>query len=95
MATAGNDAAEFEKKMAGPLGVDMITLNPGSGPEGESSVVVGKYLNPKTLLKYEQALDSAAGFFVTLQYTLTETITLETIAGTWQSGGEISWSKDY
>ncbi|HET9234101.1 MAG TPA: translocation/assembly module TamB domain-containing protein, partial [Candidatus Eisenbacteria bacterium] len=88
-------AAEFEKKMAGPLGVDMITLNPGAGPEGESSVIVGKYLNPKTLLKYEQALDSAAGFFVTLQYTLTETITLETIAGTWQSGGEISWSKDY
>ena len=88
-------AAELEKKMAGPLGVDMITLNPGGGPEGESSVIVGKYLSPKALLKYEQALDSAAGFFVTLQYTLTETITLETIAGTWQSGGEISWSKDY
>jgi len=88
-------AAELQKKMAGPLGVDMITLNPGGGPEGENSVVVGKYLSPKALLKYEQALDSAAGFFVTLEYTLTQTITLQTIAGTWQSGAEISWSKDY
>jgi TamB, inner membrane protein subunit of TAM complex len=88
-------AAELQKKAAGPLGVDMITLNPGGGPEGENSVVVGKYLSPRALLKYEQALDSAAGFFVTLQYTLTKTITIETIAGTWQSGAEISWSKDY
>jgi autotransporter translocation and assembly factor TamB len=88
-------AAELQKKMAGPLGVDMITLNPGGGPEGENSVVVGKYLSPRALLKYEQALDSAAGFFVTLEYTLTQTITLQTIAGTWQSGAEISWSKDY
>jgi len=88
-------AAELQKRMAGPLGVDMITVNPGGGPEGENSVVVGKYLNSRTLLKYEQALDSAAGFFVTLEYTLTQTITLQTIAGTWQSGAEISWSKDY
>jgi translocation and assembly module TamB len=88
-------AAELQKRMAGPLGVDMITLNPGGGPEGENSVVVGKYLSPRALLKYEQALDSAAGFFVTLEYTLTQTITLQTIAGTWQSGAEISWSKDY
>ena len=88
-------AAELQKKMAGPLGVDMISLNPGGGPEGENSLVVGKYLSPRALLKYEQALDSAAGFFVTLEYTLTQTITLQTIAGTWQSGAEISWSKDY
>jgi translocation and assembly module TamB len=87
-------AAEVEGMLAGPLGVDMLTLNP-SGPEGSTTVMVGKYLSRRALLKYEQALDSEAGFFVTLEYTLMRNLTLETMAGTQQSGAEINWSKDY
>jgi autotransporter translocation and assembly factor TamB len=89
-------SAELAAELAGPLGVDMLQINPaGSGQEGASSVTVGKYLSPRTLLKYEQALDSGAGFFVTLQYLLTRTITLETLVGTRQSGAQVNWIKDY
>jgi translocation and assembly module TamB len=88
-------ASELEKNLAGPLGVDVLSLNPSGGSTGESSVVVGKYLSPRALLKYEQALDSAAGFFVSLEYTLTRGLALVTLAGTQQSGAEISWSRDY
>jgi len=88
-------AGKLEKSVAGPLGVDVISLNPAGSTSGEGSVVVGKYLSPRALLKYEQSLDSATGFFVSLEYTLMRSLTLVTLAGTWQSGAEISWSRDY
>ena len=87
-------AAELQSSLSG-VGVDLFSLNPASSPEGQSSVVVGKYLNERTLLKYEQALDNTTGFFVTLEYTLTRDFKFQTLAGTWQSGAEINWSKDY
>jgi TamB, inner membrane protein subunit of TAM complex len=87
-------AAELQG-LSGTLGVDMLRLQPGATPSGESSVVVGKYLSERALLKYEQALDSTTGFYVALEYTLTRNLTVETQAGTWQSGAELNWSKDY
>jgi translocation and assembly module TamB len=88
-------AQTLESSLSGPLKVDLLSYNPATGEEGEGSVVVGKYLSPKALLKYEQALDATTGFLVTLEYTLTRSFTLETLVGTQQSGAELRWSRDY
>jgi len=77
------------------LGVDMLTINPSGGSEGQSTVVVGKYLSPRTLIKYEQTLQGVSEFFVTLEYRLTNYFTVQTIVGPTQSGAGVSWTRDY
>ena len=52
-------------------------------------------LSPKTILKYEQALQSGGGFFVILESRISQTLSVETLVGTRQSGAELSWTKDY
>jgi autotransporter translocation and assembly factor TamB len=100
---AMHGAAEVSGALADPLGLDVLMYNP-SGREGKSTIVMGKYLNPRALLKYEQALESGAGFFVTLEYSLDglnvggltlRNLRIETLVGTRQSGAEVSWSRDY
>jgi len=72
--------------------VDMISVRATSG---ERALVIGKYLNPKTLITYEQALDTAGDSFVKIQYLLTRRIKLDYRYGQDQSGLDLNWSLDY
>jgi len=85
-------AAELNEQLAGQFGVDMISVRATSG---ERALVIGKYLNPKTLITYEQALDTAGDSFVKIQYLLTRRIKLDYRYGQDQSGLDLNWSLDY
>jgi translocation and assembly module TamB len=87
--------AGLTQSLSRELGVDMLTINPSGGSSGQSTVVVGKYLDPRTLIKYEQTLQGVSEFFVTLQYRLTNYLTVETLVGATQSGAGVSWTRDY
>lgn len=86
--------AKLEERLSRSLGVDMLSIRRAEGTDSQSSLVVGKYLTPRALLKYEQALESATSFFINLEYALSRHFKLETLIGTQgKSGIEIGWSK--
>lgn len=98
---ATNIAAAFgtgklEAKLAQQLGVDMIRIGGESSEGGGSSLVIGKYISPKVLLKYEQVLEDRTRFFVNLEYFLTRHFKVETLIGHQsQSAVEFNWTSDY
>ncbi|MCA9728618.1 MAG: translocation/assembly module TamB [Candidatus Eisenbacteria bacterium] len=83
--------SELEKR----LGFDLVSIRQSSGPDQGSALVLGKYLSPRILLKYEQGLDTGSSFFFNLEYLLTRSLRLETLAGEQQSGVEVNWTRDY
>ena len=95
---AAYGAARLQQQLGGALGVDMIAYNQASEQDRGDSLLIGKYLSPRVLLKYEQRLDRANAFFVTLDYTLSRTFQLETTVGQGPeaaSGAELKWGRDY
>jgi autotransporter translocation and assembly factor TamB len=89
-------AAQLETRLSQQLGVDLVTIGRSSGQEGGTSLVIGKYLSPKVLLKYEQALEERARFFVNLEYFLSRHFKIETLIGHQsQSAVEFNWTREY
>ena len=77
-------------------GVDIITIQQSTRKPDESALVVGKYLNSKTLLKYEQSLENTGTYLIRLEYILTKRIRFETFVDqASETGIEINWMKDY
>jgi autotransporter translocation and assembly factor TamB len=88
--------AQLEAKLARQLGVDVLRIKTESEQAGGSSVVIGKYISTRVLLKYEQALGDRARFFVNLEYLLTQHFRLETLIGhESQSAVELNWTKEH
>jgi hypothetical protein len=89
-------AAQLETRLSQQLGVDLVSIGQGTGEEAGTSLTIGKYLSPKVLLKYEQALKDRARFFVNLEYFLTRHFKIETLIGHQnQSAIELNWTSDY
>ncbi|MFH1279037.1 MAG: translocation/assembly module TamB domain-containing protein [Candidatus Eisenbacteria bacterium] len=88
--------AEIESRLARQLGVDMVTIRRGRNGGKGNSVMIGKYITRKVLLKYEQALENRESFYVNLEYFLSRHLKVETLFGHQnQSGAELTWSADY
>ena len=88
--------AQLEARIARQLGVDMVSIQRGSGEERRSSLVIGKYISRRALLKYEQALEEWGSFFINLEYFLTQQVKVETLIGRQsQSALEVNWTKEY
>jgi autotransporter translocation and assembly factor TamB len=88
--------SKLETKLAQQLGVDMVRIGKESGNGGGSSLIIGKYISPRVLLKYEQVLEERTRFFVNLEYFLTRHFKVETLIGHQsQSAVELNWTKDY
>ncbi len=88
-------AVELSDRLTSTIGADLISYDQGDGDES-SSLMIGKYLNPKVLLKYEQLLDRRNAFFVRLNYMLSRNFQLETSVGQGtESGVEVKWARDY
>jgi hypothetical protein len=84
--------AAVQNELRERIGVDLLQIDTG----GSGSVLVGKYLRPNVLLKYEQMLQETTAFLVNLEYMLSRRVRLETTYGRRrQSGVEINWTKDY
>lgn len=88
--------AQLGQRISRELGVDMFSVQSGTGPEARQALIVGKYLSRKILLQYEQALEEAGDIFVNIEYLLSQRLKLETHFGLDdQSGVEINWGLDY
>ncbi|NIO29745.1 MAG: hypothetical protein GTO29_14460 [Candidatus Latescibacteria bacterium] len=88
--------AQLESRLSRQLGVDMVSFRKGSRDDKRTSVIIGKYISRRALLKYEQVLEEQASFFVNLEYFLTRNFKIETLLGKQnQSGIEFDWSKEY
>lgn len=86
----------LERELTSRLGVDLIRLDQREGTPDEMSVVVGKYLSPRTLLKYDQALDRGDDFSINLEYWISRHVRLEAkTSRQTQSGVRMNWSSDY
>jgi translocation and assembly module TamB len=98
---AGDIAAAFgmsklEMKIARQLGVDMVSIQPGSGEDPRRALILGKYISRRVLLKYEQALEEWGSFFVNLEYFMTRRVKVETLIGRQsESAIEVNWSTEY
>ncbi len=78
------------------LGVDLVSYKPAEGKDEASSLLIGKYLNPKVMVSYEQVLDRDTAFFVHLHYVLNRYVKVQTsISQGGKSGIELEWSRDY
>jgi hypothetical protein len=89
-------AVKLQEQMSQQMGVDIITVQQSTRKPDESALVVGKYLNSRTLIKYEQNLENTGSYLVNLEYVLTRRIKLETyVDQASETGIEINWSKDY
>ncbi len=93
---AAYGTAQLEARLSRELGVDMVSIQPTRGTEGGSSLVIGKYLSRRALVKYEQALEDRTHFYLNLEYFLSRHLKLETLYGQQsQSGLQLSWSQEY
>jgi len=86
----------LQESVAKELGVDVVSIAPREGNEDTSSLTVGKYINPKVMVRYEQLLEGNATFLVHLDYNLTRDYKLHTQVSQGEASGvEIKWEKDW
>lgn len=88
-------AAGIQNRISGRIGVDQVQI--GSDTAGGSTIVLGKFLNPRLLLKYHQSLERSGTYFMTLEYTLNRLFKLISTYGQGEevSGLELRWQKRY
>ena len=76
-------------------GVDMISLEQSGSTSDRASLVVGKYLSPRVLVKYVHDLEEQ-GYSVNMEYWLRGGLRLMTTTSRYnQSGMELNWTRDY
>lgn len=93
---AAMGAARLQDQLREQLGVDMVAIRGASADEESSALVVGKYLNPRLLIKYERLLEEQAAQFINIEYFLTRRLKIDTLYGRHdQQGIEIEWSNEY
>ena len=85
----------MQQSMSSALGVDMVEF--GSDSEGDSTLMVGKYLTPKVLVKYHQSLEKSGTYFMTLDYSINRFFKLVSTYGQGEedSGLELKWLRRY
>jgi len=89
-------AVKLQEQMSQQMGVDIITIQQSTRKPDESALVVGKYINSRTLIKYEQNLENTGAYLVNLEYVLFWRLKLETyVDQASETGIEINWSFDY
>lgn len=85
----------LQDSMNETFGVDMVQM--GSDSEGGSTLVVGKFITPDIMIKYNQSLEKSGTYFMTLEYTLTRYFKVMTTYGQGDedSGAQLQWSRRY
>ena len=87
--------AGLQNSVSSSLGVDMVEV--GSGSAGDSTLMVGKFINPKLMLKYHHSLEKSGTYFLTMEYALTRIFKVVTTYGQGEedSGLELKWTRRY
>lgn len=93
---AAMGAARLQEELRSQLGIDMVAIQAASSDNQSSALVVGKYINPRLLVKYERLLEEQAAQFINIEYFLTRRLKIDTLYGRQdQQGIEIEWSNEY
>jgi len=87
--------AGISTSMSNTLGVDMLEV--GSDSDGDSTIMVGKFLTPKIMLKYHQSLEKSGSNFMTIEYSLSRFLKLMSSYGQGDepSGLELGFTRRY
>ena len=89
-------AAKIQQEFGGQVGVDVMQIKSTGRDNEGSALMLGKYLSPRVLVSYAQALDSESESFVSLEYFLRGQFKLESTFGQrGQTSLGFGWSKDY
>ena len=89
-------AARLEQSLSKSLGVDMVTFQQSTRQPEQSALMLGKYINSRTLLKFEQGIENTANFLINLEYFITANLKVETsIDQSQETGIELKWTKEY
>lgn len=85
----------LQEGMSDSFGVDVVQM--GSDSSGGSTLMVGKFITPDIMLKYNQSLEKSGTYFMTLEYSLNRYFKLVSTYGQGEeaSGGELQWSRRY
>lgn len=87
---------QLESGVGEQLGISMIQLKQDEDQDQGLSLVVGKYITPQVLLKYEQSLSEGQSHTVHLEYWINRYLSLQTFySERKQSGVELRVRKDY
>lgn len=87
---------QLEGGVASELGISMIQLKQSEEKDQDLSLVVGKYITPQVLLKYEQSLSERQTYTVRLEYWITRHLSLQSFYSEQRSSGvEARIRKDY
>jgi len=83
----------IEKSVSGRIGLDQIRVGPG---RGGNALILGKFLNPRMLLKYQQSLVRSGTYNMTVEYTLNRLLRLISTYGHEEASGlELRWQSRY
>jgi hypothetical protein len=87
--------AGLQNRMSERLGIDQMGF--GSDTEGGGRLVLGKFINPKLLLKYQLSLERSGTYLMTLEYSLSQAFKLISSYGQGEdaSGLELRWLRRY
>jgi hypothetical protein len=89
-------APMLENELTESLGITMMQLRAGENPDDGLSLVVGKYVTPQILVKYEQSLKDRQKYTVNAEYWLNRSFRIETrLADPRSTGIQLNWSTDY
>ncbi|MCK9996518.1 MAG: translocation/assembly module TamB domain-containing protein [Candidatus Krumholzibacteria bacterium] len=85
----------LQDSMSDSFGVDMVQM--GSDSSGDSTLMVGKFITPDIVLKYNQSLEKSGTYFMNLEYSLNRYFKVISTYGQGEeaSGAELRWSKRY
>jgi len=85
----------LQDSMSDSFGVDMVQM--GSDSSGDSTFMVGKFITPDIVLKYNQSLEKSGTYFMNLEYSLNRYFKVISTYGQGEeaSGAELRWSKRY
>lgn len=89
-------APVLENELTQSLGISMVQLQAGENPDEGLSLVVGKYVTPQILVKYEQSLKDRQKYTVEAEYWLNRNFRVESqLSESNSTGLYLNWSNDY
>jgi autotransporter translocation and assembly factor TamB len=91
---AAYGSVKLQDWASGQMGVDLVSVEPSKDYDEKSSLVVGKYLNPKVVVRYEKVMDEESAWYVHLDYLLSNFVKLHSEIFDGGSGLEITLHAD-
>ena len=76
---ASYGSVQLQDWASGQLGLDLVSIEPSADDEDATSLVVGKYLDPKVVIRYEQVMSDESAWYVHLDYLVTSFLKLHSV----------------